>query len=171
MLLHVVAHPPGPEPIRSTEFHSAGHPVELAILHRRAFMREPGLPALDPRRWARPGIYFLLAEPATPWPLYVGSSGDLMRRMVEHVKREFPWQRALLACLPNLPTGKAEQLEGFAIRLLRDQEERGRIVVETERAPGEVPEDRPTESELRTLMQAVELALQLSGLPVSMELT
>jgi hypothetical protein len=91
--------------------------------------------------------------------------------MVEHLRDEFQWQRAILACLPNLPTGKAEQLEGFAIRVLRHQEEIGWVDVRTERAPGEVPEDRPTESELRTLMQAVELAIQLSGLPVSMELT
>jgi hypothetical protein len=94
-----------------------------------------------------------------------------MRRMVEHVKSEFLWERAMLACLPNLPKGKAEQLEGSVIRVLRDQADRGRIALTTERAPGEVSEDRPSESELRTLMQAAELALQLSGLPVSLELT
>jgi hypothetical protein len=128
---------------------------------------------LDRRRWARPGVYCLLGEAATPWPLYIGSSGDLLSRVMSHLSNRIHWQRVVLACYPGMDKGEAEQVEGQLVRQLRpfSEKEEPIIDLETERAPTPIPDDLPKASDLRALMLGLELVLQFGGLNVSLEVS
>jgi len=170
VVLHISkTYPAGVRSAPLYEVHGAGEAFHVAIAPFRLFSGGPGQPPLDPRQWARPGVYFKLGAPATPWGVYAGSSGDLLDRVSRHA-REDPSHRVILAFLPGMTRTHAEQVEGHLILQLRDDRFADVIDLKTLRGPRVNPDDLPPHSDFRTLVPGLETALQLGGLDINLEI-
>jgi len=108
--------------------HLSGAPVRAAICD--ANLLEPIAPAdggravapvrqqLDARLWCLPGVYCLLWDPGKdPTEVYVGSSNDLVERLLTHTRED--WTHAVLLTGHGMGRSGAEQAEAALGRVLK----------------------------------------------------
>jgi hypothetical protein len=103
-------------------FHLDGEPVRAAVCARDLF-EGPAASTLirgllDLRQWAVPGVYLLLSaeldasvRPLAPIDVYVGSTKDLLVRVIEQEKQRPDWLTAILLTGSGVTRGDAYQLE------------------------------------------------------------
>jgi hypothetical protein len=108
--------------------HLSGEPVRAAICDANLFepialahgrqARAPVRQQLDPRLWCLPGVYCLLWDPGKdPAEVYVGSSNDLVKRLLSHHKED--WTHAVLLTGHGMGRSGAEQAEAALGRVLK----------------------------------------------------
>jgi predicted GIY-YIG superfamily endonuclease len=104
-------------------FHLDGEPLRATLAERQLFhgtqQSAPIRGLLDTRQWAVSGIYLLIdagpGPPATlPVAVYVGSTKDLLHRVITHASpagNKPTWKTALLITGAGVTRGDAYQLE------------------------------------------------------------
>lgn len=97
--------------------HLDGAPVRAAMCDATLFRPQQAGPAaapihalIDKRLWSVPAIYTLLWNPPSrPTPVYVGSTGDPITRLIGHDQEG--WSQAIIVTGHGLTRGAALQME------------------------------------------------------------
>jgi predicted GIY-YIG superfamily endonuclease len=104
-------------------FHLDGEPLRATLAQRQLFhgtqQSAPIRSLLDTRQWAVSGVYLLLdasstAPPTLPVAVYIGSTKDLLHRVITHASpagNKPTWKTALLMTGAGVTRGDAYQLE------------------------------------------------------------